>query len=48
MLANQETPIRLILNEESENSSKIVFPNSTFKKKVTRRKRAVEKEKKET
>ena len=47
MLANQETPMQLILNEESEAASTVVVPSSTPKKNVIRRKRAAEKEKKE-
>ena len=47
MLANQETPMQLILNEESEAASTVVVPSSAPKKKVIRRKRAAEKEKKE-
>ena len=47
MLANQETPMQLILNEESEAASTVVVPSSTPKKKVTERKRAAEKEQKE-
>ena len=35
MLANQETPMQLILNEESEAASTVVVPSSTPKKKVT-------------
>ena len=46
MLANQETPMQLILTEESEAASTVVVPSSTPKKKV-RRKRAAEKEKEE-
>ena len=47
MLANQETPMQLILTEESEAASTVVVPSSTPKKKVIRKKRAAEKEKKE-
>ena len=47
MLANQETPMQLILNEESEAASTVLVPSSTPKKKVIRRKQAAEKEKKE-
>ena len=46
MLANQEAPIHLILNEEGEAASTVVVPSSTPKKKVTKIKRVVEKEKK--
>ena len=46
MLANQETPMQLILTEESEAASTVVVPSLTPKKKV-RRKRAAEKEKEE-
>ena len=46
MLVNQETPMQLILNEESEAASTVVVPSSTPKKKVIRRKWAAEKEKK--
>ena len=46
MLLNQETPVHLILIEESEAASTVVLLSLALKKKVSRRKWAVEKEKK--
>ena len=46
MLSNQETLVHLILIEKSEAASTVVLLSSALKKKVSRRKWAVEKEKK--
>lgn len=46
MLLNQEIPVHLILIEESEAASTVVLLSLALKKKVSRRKWAVEKEKK--
>ena len=46
MLSNQETLVHLILIEKSEAASTVVLLSSALKKKVSRRKWAVEKEEK--